>query len=65
MTGGASGIGQAFAQRLAEDGLDVAIADLKPADETAELVDKAGRRAFTGTCDVSSRDSVREFATRR
>ncbi|WP_433526815.1 SDR family NAD(P)-dependent oxidoreductase [Nocardia pseudovaccinii] len=34
VTGGAAGIGQAFAERLAEDGHVVAVADVGPADET-------------------------------
>ena len=45
VTGGANGIGQAFARRLAEEGVDVAVADLPPADETVRMVEAAGRRA--------------------
>lgn len=45
VTGGANGIGQAFARRLAEEGVDVAIADVAPAGETVRLVEAAGRRA--------------------
>jgi 2-hydroxycyclohexanecarboxyl-CoA dehydrogenase len=33
VTGGGSGIGQAVAQRLRADGLNVATLDLKPGDE--------------------------------
>src|SRR5215471_16458296 len=62
VTGGANGIGQAFARRLAEEGVDVAIADLAPADETVRLVEAAGRRALTLNCDVASPDSVATLA---
>ena len=34
ITGGSKGIGQAFAKRLAEDGVHVAIADVTPGTDT-------------------------------
>src|SRR4051794_3496961 len=58
ISGGANGIGQAFAQRLAQDGAHVVIADVAPGNETAKLVEAAGRQALACTCDVSSEDSV-------
>ena len=43
ITGAANGIGQAFAKRLAEDGVHVAIADLADGKDTVKLVEAAGR----------------------
>jgi NAD(P)-dependent dehydrogenase (short-subunit alcohol dehydrogenase family) len=62
ITGGAKGLGQAFARRLAEDGVHIAIADLEPGDETVKLVREAGREALACHCDVSSPESVKALA---
>jgi NAD(P)-dependent dehydrogenase (short-subunit alcohol dehydrogenase family) len=62
ITGGANGIGQAFAKRLAEDGAHVAVADLAPGDATVKLVEQAGREALACKCDVSSPDAVAAMA---
>jgi NAD(P)-dependent dehydrogenase (short-subunit alcohol dehydrogenase family) len=62
ITGAANGIGQAFAKRLAEDGVHVAIADLVDGRETLKLVEAAGRDALTVICDVSNPDSVAAMA---
>jgi NAD(P)-dependent dehydrogenase (short-subunit alcohol dehydrogenase family) len=62
ITGGANGIGQAFAQRLAQDGAHIAIADRQPAEATVKLVQEAGREGAAFECDVSSEESVKQLA---
>jgi 3-oxoacyl-[acyl-carrier protein] reductase/(S)-1-phenylethanol dehydrogenase len=62
VTGGSKGMGQAFAKRLAEDGADVAIAATHPAAETEQMVQAIGRKATSFVCDVSSPESVNQFA---
>ncbi len=56
VTGAASGIGRASALRLAEEGAQVFCVDIaaEAAEETAELIQKAGGRAASGIADVSS-----------
>ena len=62
ITGGANGIGQAFAKRLAEDGVHIAIADVAPAHETVKMVEQAGRQALACQCDAASEPSVAAMA---
>ncbi len=61
ISGAASGIGKAFAQRLAQDGAHIVIADVLPAADTGRLVEE-GRRALAWKCDVSSETSVNALA---
>ena len=63
VTGGAEGLGQAFAVRLAEDGVDVAIADIKPTDATVKKVTTAGRRALGIKCNVGDPSDVTALAS--
>jgi (S)-1-phenylethanol dehydrogenase len=62
ISGGANGIGQAFAQRLAQDGAHIVVADIAAANETVKMVEQAGRQALACTCDVSSEGSVKGLA---
>ncbi|MFC4002741.1 acetoin reductase [Prauserella oleivorans] len=62
VTGAARGIGQAIAERLARDGLAVAVADLESMrdelDKTARGIEDAGGRAIAVTADVTSPEQV-------
>jgi NAD(P)-dependent dehydrogenase (short-subunit alcohol dehydrogenase family) len=62
ITGAARGIGQAFAKRLAEDGVHIAVVDLGDGSETVKRVEAAGRTAHAFKCDVSSESAVAALA---
>jgi gluconate 5-dehydrogenase len=60
VTGASYGLGQSFAQTLAEAGADVVITDLNKESlkETEDIVKKAGRKVLSIAADVSKPDDV-------
>jgi NAD(P)-dependent dehydrogenase (short-subunit alcohol dehydrogenase family) len=60
VTGGAAGIGRAIALALADEGADVAIADIQmdKAEAVAETIRVKGRRALALRCDVGDSAQV-------
>ena len=62
VTGAGSGIGKALATRLAQDGADIVVADLRNYDEAAAEIAKTGARALGVRIDVSSEADVARMA---
>ena len=62
VTGAATGLGQAFAVRLAEEGVRIAVVDIASASETEARVRAAGGEALAVLCDVSQPESVASLA---
>jgi len=64
ITGGAGGLGRAFAQGFADRGYRVAVADIDAAgaEETAELLRESGAKAMSLAVDVTSVESTDAMA---
>lgn len=62
VTGGASGIGQAFCVALAKEGAKVAVADLVDGTETVEKIKAVGGEARAVKVDVTNEASTQEMA---
>jgi len=61
VTGGGAGIGRGIAVQLARCGVDVVVADIdvERAEQTAQLVERQGRRGIAVATDVMDADQVR------
>lgn len=66
VTGAASGIGQAIAQRFAQEGALVCLVDIdeERAKSTAREIVKCGGKAVSHLCDVANQRSVRDLFRR-
>jgi NAD(P)-dependent dehydrogenase (short-subunit alcohol dehydrogenase family) len=60
VTGAAAGIGAACARRLAADGANVVLTDIRPADDVAKRIEADGGRAHALIADVSDEDAWAE-----
>ena len=63
ITGGSGGLGQAYAQRLAADGIRIVVADLAAGAETQSLIAARGGDCSFISCDVSRPEDVTALAT--
>lgn len=61
ITGGAGGIGQAICLRLAEEGAEIAMCDLKeePLRDTEKMIHSMGKKALGIKCDVGCIEETR------
>ncbi|GAA5417575.1 levodione reductase [Paraliobacillus ryukyuensis] len=66
VTGGGSGLGQATAVRLAQQGVNISIVDVseKGGNETVDLVKEAGADAIFIQADVSKAEEVKNYVDR-
>jgi NAD(P)-dependent dehydrogenase (short-subunit alcohol dehydrogenase family) len=62
ITGAASGIGLAFADRLSKEGADIAVPDLKDASQTRSIVEANGQRFYSEVVNTTDQEQVLSFA---
>ena len=66
VTGGATGMGRSISVKFAEEGCDIAIADInmKEANETLSRVKKKGREGLAMECDITDSKKVHELVNK-
>ena len=64
VTGGARGLGKAYAVRLCEEGAKVSVADILDPTEAKQAIEDKGGEALALQTDVSDEKSTREMAER-
>ncbi|MCH8865166.1 MAG: 3-oxoacyl-ACP reductase FabG [Chloroflexi bacterium] len=64
VTGGGRGLGKAICRALAEEGVDIAVADLSDADQTAREIEALGRQAAAFSANVTKEDEVKTMVAR-
>lgn len=62
VTGGARGLGKAYALRLSEEGAKVVVADILDTEGVQQVIEKKGGEALALYTDVSDEESTREMA---
>lgn len=62
VTGGARGLGKAYASRLYEEGAKVVVADILDSTSVVQAIDKRGGEALALYTDVSEEESTQEMA---
>jgi NAD(P)-dependent dehydrogenase (short-subunit alcohol dehydrogenase family) len=63
ITGGANGLGLAFAEAMAEAGADVVCADIdtQGLDDAVRKIERIGRKAMAIVCDVTKEEDVKKM----
>ncbi|HVP79448.1 MAG TPA: SDR family NAD(P)-dependent oxidoreductase [Thermodesulfobacteriota bacterium] len=62
VTGGARGLGKAYARRLCQEGVKVVIADILDASEVVQSITKEEGEVLALRTDVSEEESAQEMA---